>query len=145
MTEDLWSELVIMPTLLGLAIQDKRYLGVARPGLAIASGLLLAVGFFREVSWQSRAGGLALGALLLLSGYFSKEAIGVADGIVVSVCGVSLGVYESATMCFFAAGYTAAFALILLLLKKVGKKSRLPFLPFLLLGYITMRFFVRSL
>ena len=39
----------------------------------------------------------------------------------------------------------AGYAVVLLLLKKAGRKSRIPFLPFLLLGYVTMRIFVNSL
>jgi len=140
-----WRELLVLPTLLWLAFQDKRYLGITRLGLVIASGILLLVGCFHAVGWQSRVGGLAVGSLLLLFGYFSKEAIGIADGVIISVCGVAFGIYETVALCFFAAFYAAAFSFTLLLLKKVGRKSRIPFLPFLLLGYVTMRLLVDSI
>lgn len=145
MSGGMWLEALIVSTLLWLALQDIRHLGISRAGLAVASGILLIAGFCREVGWQSRMGGLAIGLLLLVFGYFSKEAVGIADGIVVSVCGVAFGVYETTTLSFFAAVYTALFALILLLIRKAGKKSRIPFLPFVLLGYITMRLLVETI
>lgn len=145
MTLELWRELLVLPTLLWLALQDRRHLGVTRAGLVIASGILLAAGCFQKVGWQQRAGGLAVGLFLLLFAYFSGEAVGFADGIVVSVCGVAFGIYEGVALCFFAALYASVFSFALLLLKRAGRKSRIPFLPFLLLGYLTMRFLVRSI
>ena len=142
---ELWRELLVLPTLLWLALQDKKHLGITRPGLVIASGILLIAGCMQTVGWQSRVGGVVVGSLLLLFGYFSKEAIGIADGVIISACGVAFGIYETAALCFFAALYAAVFSLTLLLLKKVGKKSRIPFLPFLLLGYVTMRLLVNSI
>lgn len=142
---EMWRELVVLPTLLWLALQDKKHLGLTKTGLVIASGILLIAGGFYRVGWQSRAGGLAVGALLLLFGYFSKEAVGIADGVIISVCGAAFGIYETVTMCFFAALYAAAFSFVLFMLKKVGRKSRIPFLPFLLLGYVTMRLLVNSI
>ncbi len=136
---EVWSEVLTLPTLLWLALQDKKHYGITRLGLVVSSLFLLAAGCLKTVGWQFRLGGFAIGVLLLLFGYFSEEAIGIADGIVVLVCGVAFGVYETVASCFFAALYTALFSFLLLMLKKVGKKSRIPFLPFLLLGYITMR------
>ena len=135
-------ELLALPTLLWLALQDKKHLGITRMGLVIASGILLIAGCFNETGIQSRLGGLAVGLLLLLFAYFSKEAVGIADGIIIAVCGVAFGVYETIMFCFFAGIYAAVVSFVLLLRKKVGRKSRVPFLPFLLLGYITMRLLV---
>ena len=141
---ELWREMLALPTLLWLALQDKKYLGITRVGLVVASVILVVAGCFYEVGWESRLGGLAVGGLLLLFGYFSKEAVGIADGVIVTVCGIAFGVYETVTLCFAAAVYSALCSFILLLCKKVERKSRIPFLPFLLLGYITMRLLVES-
>lgn len=143
--EEGWREFLVLPTLLWLALQDKKHLGITRTGLVIASGILLIGGSFYAVGWQSRVGGLAVGGLLLLFGYFSEGAIGIADGVIISACGAAFGIYEAVALCFFAALYAAVFSLVLLLLKKAERKSRIPFLPFLLLGYVTMRMLVRSI
>lgn len=136
-------ELCGMPTLLWLALQDKKYMGISRKGLGIAAAVLLIGGCFGKVSWQSRLGGVAFGGILLLFAFFSKEAIGLADGILLCVCGAAFGLYETVTSGFFAALYAGGYAAILLVRKKAGRKSRIPFLPFLLLGYVTMRLFWR--
>jgi prepilin signal peptidase PulO-like enzyme (type II secretory pathway) len=134
-----------MLTLLWLAVQDKKHLGITRRGLTMASVILLVAGCFGAVDWPSRVGGAAIGVMLLLFGVFSKEAIGMADGVVILVCGVAFGLYETVTLCFFAALYAGCCSAVLLLLKKAGKQSRIPFLPFVLLGYLTMRILVSSM
>ncbi len=140
---ELWKlavrELCGMSTLLWLALEDKKHMGISRMGLVIATVVLLVGGSFGTVSLQSRIGGGAFGLLLLVFAFFSKEAIGKGDAILLCVCGVAFGLYETVTSCFFAALYAGVFAVVLLLRKKAGRKSRIPFLPFLLLGYITMR------
>jgi len=137
-------ELCTASILLWLALQDKKHLGITRMGVFVASGVLLFAGCFTTVAWQSRLGGIAFGTVLLMFAFFSKEAIGVADGIIVSVCGAAFGLYEAVTACFFAALYTGCCSMALLCAKKVGRKSRIPFLPFFLLGYLTMRVLMSS-
>ena len=138
-------ELCCMPTLLWLALQDKKYYGIKPVGVVVASLFILCGGYFGNATWQSRVGGVAVGVDIILFAYFSKEAVGIADGIVISVCGAAFGLYETVTLCFLAAVYAAGFSVVLLILKKAGRKSRIPFLPFLLLGYVTMRLFINSL
>lgn len=142
--EDVVREFCCMPALLWLALQDKRHLGVTRKSLVIVAVLLLVAGYFSVAGWQSRLGGAAVGAILLLFGFFSKEAIGIADGVVILICGVAFGLYETVTLCFFAAVYAGLYSGFLLVTGKAGRKSRIPFLPFLLLGYVTMRILVSS-
>ncbi len=138
-------EVCSMPVLLWLAIQDKRHLGIPRLQLWIGAGILLLAGFFCECSWRVRIGGAAFGAVLFAFVYFSKEALGAADGVVIAVCGIAFGLYEVVVLCFFASLYAGGYATALLLTKKAGRKSRIPFLPFLLLGYITLRIVQRFL
>lgn len=132
-------EVCSMPVLLWLAIQDKRYLGIPRLQLWIGAGILLLAGFFCECSWQERVGGAAFGAVLFAFVYFSKEAMGVADSVVVTACGIAFGLYEAVVLCFVTSLYAGGYSMVLLLAKKAGRKSRIPFLPFLLLGYVTLR------
>lgn len=135
-------ELCYIPTLGWLAWQDKKYLGISRAGLAVSVMFLVFGGVFVVMPWQSRLGGFAIGVLLLVFGLFSGGALGVADAVVISACGVGFGLYETVALCFFAALYAGLVSAILLLAKKVKRKSRIPFLPFLFLGYGTMRILV---
>lgn len=132
-------ELCGMPALLWLALQDRKHMGVPCVGLGICVAVLLIGGSFGAVSLQSRMGGALFGGLLLMFAFFSKEAIGQGDAILLCVCGVAFGLYETVTSSFFAALYAGGYAALLLVKKQAGRKSRIPFLPFFLLGYITMR------
>jgi len=129
----------VIPTLVWLALQDKRHLGITPRGLLISSVILLVAGQFGDVDRESALGGVMVGTVILLFAYFSKEAIGTADGVIILVCGAAFGLLETVTFTFFATLYAGVCSVVLLLTKKAGKKSRIPFLPFLLLGYLTMR------
>lgn len=129
----------MIPTLVWLALQDKRHLGITPRGLLISSVILLVAGQFGDVDRESALGGVMVGTVILLFAYFSKEAIGTADGVIILVCGAAFGLLETVTFTFFATLYAGVCSMVLLLTKKAGKKSRIPFLPFLLLGYLTMR------
>lgn len=129
----------VIPTLVWLALQDKKHLGVTPRGLLISSVFLLVAGLFGDVDRESALGGVMVGTVILLFAYFSKEAIGTADGVIILVCGAAFGLLETVTFTFFATLYAGVCSMVLLLTKKAGKKSRIPFLPFLLLGYLTMR------
>lgn len=132
-------EVCCIPAFVWLAWQDKKYLGISRLGLFLTSVLIVVSGVFAEVFWQSRLGGVAFGVVLLVFGLFSKGAMGVADAVVIAACGAAFGLYETVGLSFFAALYAGIFSGVLLIAKKVKRKSRIPFLPFVLLGYVTMR------
>lgn len=131
-------ELCSMPALLWLALKDKKEMEIKRSTLVATSGMLLLAGFFVRVELWSRTGGALFGVLMLVFCHFSKEALGFADGIVLLVCGIAYGIFETVTFCFFGAVYAGVFSTVLLLTHRAGRNSRIPFLPFLLLGYVTM-------
>ena len=124
-------ELCSMPVLLWLAITDKRSMKIKRTALAVAAGLLLFAGSFGRVGIESRLGGAAFGVIMLLFCHFSQEALGMAGGI-------AFGLQETVALCFFGAWYAGMYSAVLLVTHRAGRKSRIPFLPFLLLGYVTM-------
>jgi len=135
-------EVCCIPAFIWLAWQDKKYMGISRTGLVLTSAMIMGAGFFAGTSWQSRLGGMAVGILLLVFGLFSNGAMGLADAVIIMACGIAFGLYETVALSFFGALYAGVFSGILLLAKKVKRKSRIPFLPFLLLGYVTMRILV---
>lgn len=133
-----------MTVLLWLALTDKRHLEIKKNMLFVAAVILLFAGSFISKGLESRLGGAAFGIVIMLFCRFSEEALGFADGIIIFVCGIAFGLQETVTLCFFAAVYAGIYSAILLLTHKVGRKSRIPFLPFLLFGYVTKTLLVYS-
>ncbi len=80
--------------------------------------------------------GAGIGLLMLLISVATGGGIGGGDGIVAVVLGWYLGIWQVLLLFLFAFFSAGLLGGALLLLKKAGRKSRLPMLPFLLLSYV---------
>ncbi|MEG1458193.1 MAG: prepilin peptidase [Acetivibrio sp.] len=85
--------------------------------------------------WE-RALGILPGIFLLFIAWKTKEKIGKGDGLVLSSLGMQVGIYKIVLLLFLALCSSAVFSIVMMLLKRYHWKSTIPFLPFLLLGYI---------
>ena len=88
-----------------------------------------------ELLWGS-----APGVLLLLMAAMTKKA-GLADGIVLLLLGVLLGYRECILSFILSLLSMSLVSLMLLALNKVRGSSKLPYLPFLWMGYMAQTFF----
>ena len=70
------------------------------------------------------------------SACLSGEALGVGDGLVLFALGMGYQADKILVMLFVALVLAAVVSVVLLLLKKAGRKSEIPFLPFLFLGWL---------
>ncbi|MFQ9933374.1 MAG: prepilin peptidase [Lachnospiraceae bacterium] len=79
---------------------------------------------------------VSAGLLIILASFISRGSIGIGDGFIISV----IGCFHSSwiTVCVIAYSFfiAAVFCLILILLKKQSKGVKIPFAPFILIGYI---------
>lgn len=91
--------------------------------------------FIREERgiWEISAGVL-LGAGLLFIAWATREAIGYGDGLVVAVCGSTLGIVTALQILLLALCFSAVWSGILLAFRKAGRRDRIPFVPFMLLA-----------
>lgn len=94
----------------------------------------------RTIAWESLLGGIAVGAFLVLFAIFTKERIGIGDGILFCVTGIFLGMAENIILLMTAFLLAAGYAIILLVRKKCDRNSQIPFLPFVLGAYIVLLF-----
>ena len=79
--------------------------------------------------------GLIPGILFLLMSVTTKKA-GIADGVVLLILSLSIGYRECIISFVFSLIAISILSLFLLALRKVRGNSKLPYLPFLLVGYI---------
>ena len=66
----------------------------------------------------------------------TREQIGKGDGIVIAALGIALGVRRCLWMVFAASFMMCAAAIIVLLLKRGSRQTKLPFLPAIFAGYL---------
>lgn len=81
------------------------------------------------------SGSLA-GILLRLFGGLTQEAIGKGDGDLTAAIGIQLGFFRSLELLMYAFLLSALISMFLILLKKADRKKKIPFIPFLFIGYL---------
>lgn len=85
--------------------------------------------------------GLIPGALCLLISCLGRQALGYGDGVMVLICGISLGFLNCMWITFTAFFWAGIWAVILLLIRRAeDRKKEFPFVPFLLFGYMIQGF-----
>jgi len=84
--------------------------------------------------------GLLPGVILLLLSIACGEALGRGDCYVLMACGSILGFARTFLLLSTALIFAASWAVLLLLRKKAGRKSEMPFMPFMLAAQICAMF-----
>ncbi len=86
-------------------------------------------------------GGMSLGLLLLCISFITKGQIGVGDGLIVCITGLCLGFSRNAMLLLISLFGSAIFSIVLLSFRLAGRKKTIPFVPFLLFGYMGVLIF----
>lgn len=130
---------VIMGLLLFVAaVMDLRSRQISRGFILV----LMLVGFtsiFVKADFEiwNAVGGALIGLCAVGLSMISEEQIGRGDGLVIVALGIALGFREClATVCL-ASVIMALVSIVILLLKKGNRKTKLPFIPALFVGYVT--------
>lgn len=82
------------------------------------------------------AGGIGIGLFMMGVNRLLKGGIGMGDGMLLCVLGGYLGFIKSLSILLTALYLAAGCSIVLLLIKKVEKKTEIPFVPFLCAAYI---------
>lgn len=80
--------------------------------------------------------GFLPGILLLLFAKISREAIGYGDGLLIVMMGMYLKINSLISVCMWAFSLAGVVALFLLITAKKKGKQEIPFVPFLLVGFL---------
>ncbi len=82
--------------------------------------------------------GIGVGLGICLLSRCTGGSIGPGDGLILTVTGIFLGGSANVELLLTGLLYAAVFSLGILTLGKKNRKQEIPFVPFLLLGYLTM-------
>ena len=107
--------------------------------ICMVSTVMLVIGFFLSVSSISymEAGiGAMIGGVVMVASFFSNGCIGMADAILVFITGLLFGYMGSIEVTLYAIFFAAIVSMILISFGKAGRKSHIPFIPFMFLGYV---------
>lgn len=74
------------------------------------------------------------GIFFSLTSFCTKEKVGFGDGLMLLIAGLLIGFYRCFFVLCISLIFSSFFSLVLLLLRRVGKESRIPFAPFLVIG-----------
>ncbi len=141
MAAGIW-KVVFLGVLSIAAWQDKKELSISRTFL-IWSGIFAVLGRIltadRAISLLEWGLSLLPGIILIGLGWLSKWQIGIGDGIIILIMGLWLGIRETVAVLLMGMFLCSIVCGGLLLLRKAGRKTKVPFVPFLWAAYLIGR------
>lgn len=132
---ELWQWLLILGLLIPESVYDIKYKKI-HPALTISFVLLAQIlyGFTKATSCADFILNLLPGFLVIIMAFIFKESMGLGDGLIILFIGSVCGLRHSVFILVIAFVMSAVVSLLLLALRKVNRKSKLPFVPFLLMA-----------
>lgn len=92
----------------------------------------------RTNSLASIIGGVLIGVAVLLFSILTNEKIGKGDAYIIMVTGLYLGFMNTLVLLWISSIFAAVIGMIVLRKYDNSMQKELPFVPFLLLGYISI-------
>lgn len=131
------AETVLLFILAGAGYEDfqEKKIHLLIPLAGGVAGILLQV-IFRERGVADLLLGSVPGAVFLMISLWGKGVVGGGDGMMLLVCGIYLGFWESIALLFLALWLIGITALFFIVIKRKGKHDSLPFVPFLAAAYL---------
>ncbi len=128
---------IVLAGLLLLALVDVKEKMIPVFPVAVAGCLLVVYQLWQGRSVLELLSGILPGLLLLFLSFCTRGGIGTGDGLVLCVLGIAFGAEQTVAVLGLAFVLEAVTAMLLLVFRKAGRKTELPFLPCVLVGYVT--------
>lgn len=93
--------------------------------------------------WEQVAGGMLVGAGLLLWAFCTWESVGIGDALLFVCTGIYLGLWQNLLLLFLSSLCAAICGLVLILMRKRTKSERIPFVPFVLIADVLMQIWIK--
>ena len=121
------------------AVMDfkKKEVNIIFPILLAAAATVMFF-FVKDISLVNAIIGIVEGILLILVSVLTKGQIGIGDGILLAACGLMLGGKDNLIMFFFSCLSSAVVSAMIMIIKKADKKTKIPFVPFMIPGFLVM-------
>lgn len=130
--------ILVFIVMLLLSVQDVKNKEISARLLVISAVISFAGAFIgvwkNNLSITDVVVSLLPGAGMLFLSFATRQQIGYGDGLVALVLGPAFGIRIMLLGIVIAFFGSSIFSIILLLLKKAEKKTRIPFVPFITLG-----------
>jgi len=129
----------VLTVLIIEAVTDfkKKEVNIIFPILLAAAAVVMLF-FSKDISLINAIIGIAEGLLLIMISVLTKGQIGMGDGILLAACGLMLGGRDNLIMFFFACLSSAVVSALIMIIKKADKKTKIPFVPFMIPGFLIM-------
>ena len=135
---------MIAIVLLLWSVEDIRKQSISLLHLMIGGVLVVVVAWIeKDTDMTKMMIGVIPGSMLLLASVLGKCEIGEADGFVLSIIGGVYGIWVAIGVLFIGLSLVCVLTGCLLVMKRIHRKTRIPFLPFLTAGYLVCVGFTR--
>lgn len=134
------TEEIVLGILAGLSGYDLKRKKVAVPVVIVFGVIAVLYRLWCGTGIFELLAGIVPGVLLLLVSYCTRESIGLGDGMVLCALGIYCGCRKTLAILGMAFLLAAMLAIVLLALRRVGRKTELPFLPCLCVAYLLCNF-----
>lgn len=130
------AEYVMLGSLLILSVIDLRTGKIPVLPVILLGIAVLGYQWWSAVSVLEVAAGILPGGVVMLAAWVTKESIGYGDGIVLAVLGLFCGASKAVAILGMSLMLAAVLSMLLLVLRKAGRKTALPFVPCICSGYL---------
>ena len=132
----LWKWSLLLGLLIPTTISDikEKRIGVFWSITGCIAGIILKFCFGNDIC--TVLSGLIPGAILLVISFLSHRSVGEGDGLILMAIGCILGIRKGFAVIILALLISVPVSAFLLLIKKAGRETAIPFVPFLFLGSI---------
>lgn len=121
-----------------MAVFDKRTKKIpVWPGFACMV-IISCMQLFFGREWSGWLPGIIVGIFIYFISRISRGRVGTGDAIVYTVTGLALGLFRNLELFMTSLFFASAAALVLIVVRRVGKNYALPFIPFTAVAFFIL-------